>query len=107
MTDQIPQFETEDLKGSVDSYESTVGTSLAAVPAAAGTVIQSFSVISAPDQLWNNVLYVYLDGGTNIAAEMFPGGFFSGPLRGDKKQIHIKGSAASVKYKITLNREVY
>jgi hypothetical protein len=105
MADQIPQFETEDVLGTSDSYEGTVGVSLTAVPSSAGTIIQSFFVICDPDQDFDNELYVYLDGGTLKAATMYPGGCFGGDIRGSKTQIHIKANVANVKYQITLNRE--
>jgi len=106
MTDRAPEFETVDSKGTVDTFSGTVGTSLIAVPTVAGNVIQSFTVICDPVQSITNVLTVYLDGvGTVPAAVLYPGGFYSGEIKGSKRQINLKANVAGVSYQVTLDRE--
>jgi hypothetical protein len=105
MTDVVPEFETVDSKGTTDSYNGTVGTSLTAIPTVAGNIIQEACVICEPDQHINYYIDIYTDGGTNFIARIYSGGAWSSELKGGKTQIHIKGSAASVKYQINLDRE--
>jgi len=103
--DPIPDFETRDLLGTSDSFAATVGTTLTAVPADAGKVIQSYLIICKIGQTpATKQLLFYTDGGTNPKT-IGVGGHVSGKLKGDKKQIHIKGNQAGVEYEIELNRE--
>jgi len=106
MTDQAAQFEQVDLLGSTVPLSASVGTSLTAIPAAATTIIQTFIVICKVDQVpATKRLLVSLDGGTNFTT-LKVGGRFGGRLKGNKKQIHIKGNQAGVEYEITLNKEL-
>lgn len=105
MVDPQPQFETEDLLGSTNSYSGTVGTSWVNVPAVSNGVIQSFFISCDFDQDATYELSLSFDGGTTTSTVLSLGGFFSGQIRGGITQLSVKGSAASVAYKITLNRE--
>ena len=108
MSDQLPEFEISDKKGTTVVYSGSVGTSFTAVPAApTGNDIQSFSVEADSENAITNTLSVSLDGGTTTAAILYPTGFFYQLVKGvTQTQIHIKGAAASCGYRIVINYEI-
>lgn len=105
MVDRTPEFESADKKGTTDVYSGTVGLAWTAIPTVAGTEIQSFSVHNVADQVITNTISVSLDGGTTVMDILYPSGFTYQLIKGSKTQIHLLGSAASVSYRVVLNRE--
>lgn len=106
MADDIPQFETEERVGTTDPYTGNVGTSWTAIPSVAGTEIQSFTVVNDVDNDITDWIEISLDAGTTVMDRIYPSGSLSHLIKGAKTQIHIRAAAASVGYKVILNREL-
>lgn len=102
---QESQFETRDTVGTTTHFNGTVGTSATAVPGSATTVISELRVVCPIDQEDGKHLLVSFDSGTTFI-DLYRGGFLDWTPKGDKRQIHIKGSKANTKYQIVMNREV-
>jgi len=102
-----PQFEVTDTKGSTEHYDSTVGTTPETLPASPDKII---SEVWIENDITNTPatreLEVSFDGGVNYTIMLLGEGITWSP-KGDKRVIHIKGSAASVKYKAIINFEEY
>lgn len=108
MSDQLPEFEIADKKGSTVVYTGTVGTSWTAVPAApTANDIQSFAVEADAENDITNTLSVSLDGGTTTLTIIYPTGYFGGLIKGSSQtQIWLKGAAVSCAYTVTINYEI-
>jgi hypothetical protein len=106
MGDQLPEFEGADKKGTTKTFAGSVSTSWTPVPNPAGEDIQEFNVSIDPDEDLSKYLEVSFDSGTTVSAKIYPPtGQISGIFKNDQRQIWLKGSIASVNYKVTLARE--
>jgi hypothetical protein len=104
VTDLAPQFEIEDLAGSVTILNGTVGTTNTLIPGSPGNAIAEFLFINKKTNNPTATIQVSVDGGTNWVT-VGTGGSYSGSLRGNITQLTIKGSAAGLAYECQLNRE--
>lgn len=95
--------ETEDLRGSTDHYNGTVGTTPVSIPSSPGNAIQSVLIDNVSISA-NKKLLVSFDSGTTW--KTIPRkAVLQGTIKGAPKQIQVKGSVAGVEYEIILNRE--
>ncbi len=105
--DTPPQMEIEDNNGSTTHYSGSVGTSPTTVPSSADKVISSFylenPITNTPA---TKELEFSCDGGTTYTSLRL-GESIVWPPKGYVKQIYIKGSTASVNYKMIINYEDY
>lgn len=105
MTDITPQFEVEDLSGTTNHFNGTVGTSAVPIPASAGNTISEVLVENSFTNSSNKQLLVSFDGGTTFKNLGGPGASLVWSPKGRMTQIYIKGNSASVSYEIIINRE--
>ena len=105
MIDAIPQFEVEDLTGTTDHFNGTVGTSAVNIPSIAGGVITEILIENLPSNSANKKLLISFDGGTNFKTLGGPGTSFIWSPKGYLTQIKLKSNLASTDYEIVLNRE--
>jgi hypothetical protein len=89
--------------GTTTQFTGSVGTTSAAVPSVAGDFITS-AIIRCPNQTpTSRTLSWSVD---DITFHVLAVGEFIGlSIKGNKTQIYLKGSVASVDYEVTLNRE--
>ena len=104
MSDKLPEFEIADKKGSTAPYAGTVGTSWTAIPGSPGNDIQTFSVESDIDNPVTSIVEISLDG-VEVLQQLTPGEFFQQVVKGSIQQIWLRGSVASLDYRVVLNRE--
>jgi len=95
--------ETVNTDGSTDHYNGTVGTTAVDIPSSAGNIIQSI-LIDNTNTASTKTLLVSFDGGTTYKT-IGVGATFSWTVKGNLRQVKIKGGAASTSYEILLNRE--
>jgi hypothetical protein len=105
MSDRPPEFESTDRKGTTDVFVGSVGTSWTAIPTVATTEIQSFIVSNDAENPITETISISLDAGTTTMDLIYPTGSSYQLVKGALTQIWIKGSIASVDYKVVLNRE--
>lgn len=105
MADRVPEFEFADKKGTTDVFSGTVGMAWTAIPASPGSDIQSFIVHNPDESIIQETLSISLDGGSTTVDVIYPTGFSYHLIKGSIKQIWLYGSAASVNYRIEMNRE--
>lgn len=104
--DIYPGFETQDLTGSTVHYNGTMGTSNVAIPTVADKVMAEV-LVKCPYQTPLSVeCYVSFDSGTTFFT-LGVGEYLGWSLKGNIKQIYIKGSTAGVAYQIIANYEDY
>lgn len=102
--DELPQFENKDIYGTTTQYQGTVGVTAIAFPSVASTAIVE-CLVRCPGQSPNTKRLLYsFDGGITFGT-LSPGEFIGWSLKGEIKQIYIKGNVANVSYEVILNRE--
>lgn len=98
-------FEIQDLDGSTKAFNGTVGTSATAIPTVADKEIAEFwienNINNSPA---TDRLLFSCDGGTTYT-ELAIGESMSWTPKGRIRQLFIKGSTASVDYKLLVNFE--
>ncbi len=102
MADEAPSFESQDIEGSSDHFNGTVGTTAVPIPTVAGDPIHEFLIESREGNSAKK-LFVSFDGGT-LFKTVDGGGNMSWAPKGRVTQIHIKASAANHNYEIIMNR---
>lgn len=103
--DQNPGFETQDLDGSTINYSGTVGTSSVDLPASSNKVISEV-FYRCPHQTPTTIrCLISYDGTTYISLN--PGEAIGWSVKGNKKQIKVKGNQAGVTYEAVINYEAY
>lgn len=98
------RIETDDLNGETKCYSGTVGTSSIAIPTVADKVIAYVTTLSNEPAASGKVLSVSFDG-ESTWYDLSGQEHVSVPVRGRRKQIHIKGSAANTNYKMIVQME--
>jgi len=96
--------ETVNTDGSTDHYNGTVGTTAIDLPGSAGTIIQSI-LIDNINSASNKSLFISFDGGTTFKT-ITVGSTFSWTVKGNLKQVKLKGSVAGCDYEALINREL-
>lgn len=96
--------ETQDLQGTTDHFNGTVGTSPVSIPTVGTTYIQEVLIDCPASNQPSKNLLVSFDAGATFKT-LVPGANLAWTLKGNRTQIQIKGSSASVAYEIILNRE--
>lgn len=108
MANLLPEVEIADELGFSVVLAGNVGTSPSLFPSVASTVIDNF-IVHCPNQSpsslklsWSldNVTYWELSVGESFSMDLR-----RHPTLGDIYQIYVKGSSASVKYQLVINRK--
>jgi len=103
MVDNLPQFETTDLVGTVTHFSGTATTTPAQVPSSPSTVISELLIRNTNTQGLAK-LQVSFDGGTAYFDIDAGDTLIWGP-KGEIGSIYIRSSSGSVNYQILMNRE--
>ena len=106
MSEETPQTEVGDTRGTTEHYNGTVGVSPVAVPASAGTAIDEVFIMNPSTNDDDTVLSVSFDDGVNFIELSRRDGLIWG-VKGRKTQIRVKGSVADTDYQILMNRDVW
>jgi hypothetical protein len=101
--DENPGFETQDLSGSTVNYQNTVGTSPINVPTVADKVISEVFFKCSVQTPATTRCFISFDNTTYLT--LLPGEAIGWSVKGNKKQIRIKGSGAGVLWEAVINYE--
>jgi hypothetical protein len=104
-TDELPGFEMQDLAGSTVNYSTTVGATPINVPTVANKVISEIFFKCSNQTPATIRCYLSFDGTTYLT--MLPGEALGWSVKGNKKQVQVKGSGAGILWEAVINYENY
>lgn len=103
--DENPGTEIQDLSGNTINYANTVSTSPTSLPTTANKVISEVMFRCLQQTPATKLCYISLDGTTYFT--VYQGEVVAWSLKGNKKQISIKGNTTGVLCETVINYENY